>query len=350
MKKKTIYISSALVGLMLLSACNDNDYTYEWAEADSADCMGVYFDSSTPEEYLIMEEADLVQEIKVFRTNAANAADVPLVGKCDSPELVFPSSIHFDAGQTETSFQLDFSNLPLRQAVIYSITVPDEYLKKYSENYFNIKSKVVVSKWEPANQDGSPVKFVFTSSFGAYDVDGEWEEKFYETIESEMLVLPGASRFRVLNFLGSGVDVTFSLTPSTLSGYDGYYRIMPLDHWIPMYEAYEDDLYEEYKANMDEWANPYFVVNYDKDGNWDYVTADLHLLKDGSACPFEYLEIYSYSVTDGLEYSVAWLKSDSANSTHYNGATMYITGYVEKGNAPSLYPYVNFRWDGSNGQ
>lgn len=322
-----------------LTACDDDDVTYVWGEPDAADCMGVYFDPDNATDFIMEPGSDCSVTLKMHRTRTDAAADVPLTLTSDIEGIGMPSTVHFDAGSADADLTLDFNSIPHKQLGSFAITIPDDYIAKYSLNYFNYESTILVSAWEDANSDGTPVTFYFTDTNYISDPYAEIESAIYQPIESEMKVLPGAGKIMIYDFLNTGVDMTFQLTASEYEDFAGYYRLSPVGNYISFNEAYESETYD------DSWYWPWFVFN---DAENDYTACKNYLIADGSYNELGWPFFYWYTDTDasefcyvapkGIEYQGEYLK--------FNAASMWISGTPDGTVVLPGYFYVYFRWDG----
>ncbi len=336
----------ALAGAMV--ACDDDDTTYVWGEPDADDCMGVYFDADNGSDFILEPGGDCAVTLKMHRLLSTSAADVPLTLTSDIEGINMPSSVHFDAGESDAEIVVDFNNVPHKVMGHFSITVPDEYIRKYSLTYFNYESSILVSSWENANTDGSPVTFYLTeTNHVSYPLD-EIVPAVYQPVESEMQVLPGTGKIKITNFLNSGVEITFEMTPSEMESYAGYYRVYPYDNFCTYIDAYESDTYG------DDWNNAWFLTDPNvPEGysySWDYASANLTLL-DGTSSPLTYVSFYAYDNTNGYEFCYMAPKGTEyqAMPLTFNAVNMWISGTPTGSVTLPSYLYLYFKWDGESG-
>ncbi len=335
---KYIYRFLPLLALAF-AACDDDDVTYVMGDPVADDCMGVYFDANNDVDYILEPGADATVTLKIHRKLTNNEADVPLTLTSTVEGISCPSSVHFDAGSADAEIVLDFNSMPTKQMASFSINLPQEYVNPYLLQYYNYESTVLLSAWESANTDGSPVKFYFTADNPMSALFDNPVSYMFEPIECDMKVLPGTGKILISNFLGSGLDINLECTPCEVSGYVGYYRISPLDNYYYFTEAYENEEYAE------TYYNAWFV--YDDEGN-DY--AYLHLTAlDGTEVALESPYIYrnnssyerSYIRPKGMEFQ-AMPVSFNAGLIDFGfyGAGDYTT--------EALYCYAFFTWDGES--
>ncbi len=324
----------AVATLPVLTACSDDD-DYTVGAADADDVMGVYFDADNPVDFIFIPGEGTDVTLTMHRLNTTAAASVPLLLTGDTEGITCPSTVDFEAGSADATIALNFDGIPVKQTVSFAIGVPAEYTNHYSATLYNYESTALISAWESANTDGSPVTFYFTSddgiSLGTLDVT----PVVYEPIQCEMEVLPGAGKIRIQNFMGAGNEMVFSFTPSPIADYEGLYRVCPetTDLIYSFVDAYGDESYAE------TYYNAYFIM---ADAS-TYGTCYLNMLSDGSATTLSYPYVFWYSST--AEYSYASLKS---TSQAYNAVCMGIGGTPSGVSLPTYFNLF-FSWDGNSG-
>jgi hypothetical protein len=223
--KSYIYLALAALGLSLAS-CGD-DYEYQAAEKPADDCMAVYFTTNNESLTLLTSDefnADPSINVEVARVKTDKAASVPVIVKDDDGVFEIPSTVEFAAGDTTAYLKISFPNLPSAQTCTFSIAIADEYVNPYlqldgSDQFI---ASVLVAKWVPAIQ-GITNKIL--------DSDSNYTQS---DTESDLYWLEGLNRFRMTNFLGSGVDLTFELSNASFDANDTSTwvgLIIPLDHY-----------------------------------------------------------------------------------------------------------------------
>ena len=194
---KSIYkfaIAVLTLPIMLVS-CSDND-DYEPGPAPAEDCMSVYFPIQASYNYEFLADEDCIVPVKVKRAESAEAATIPLTVTANEDSqgaFVIPSQVEFAAGEKEAVFNVDCSNLPLRAKCSFTVKIPEEYVNPYSEGTADITVYAsIIGAWE----------------LWAENVPFEFQDK-YNTVYSDIYAMRGTGKFKMENFIGSGVDLPF---------------------------------------------------------------------------------------------------------------------------------------------
>nr|WP_290393258.1 hypothetical protein [uncultured Muribaculum sp.] len=304
---KSIYkfaIAVLTLPIMLVS-CSDND-DYEPGPAPAEDCMSVYFPIQASYNYEFLADEDCIVPVKVKRAESAEAATIPLTVTANEDSqgaFVIPSQVEFAAGEKEAVFNVDCSNLPLRAKCSFTVKIPEEYVNPYSEGTADITVYAsIIGAWE----------------LWAENVPFEFQDK-YNTVYSDIYAMRGTGKFKIENFIGSGVDLPFVvndpakdyaiITPT--ANYDDYSNYVEQDDfncwyfydsendywpsWSPdgvtfpgisyaLVYGYDDSYAYTYMRLSKNEGRFYFSMTYD-DGTfgWNYVDFSYEPLVD----PFE---------------------------------------------------------------
>ena len=331
------YSSILLVILLFATSCCKDKNTWTPGEPDDPNSVGVYFDAENPGDLIIPADDMFEVNISLSRMVATNAVDVPLNLKCSHEGITIPNSVHFDAGQTSATIPVTYSAIPQKTKVSYNITVPDEYLFVYNDSRFNsFDGSILVSQWESANADGSPVTFYFTETNIINNPTVEPKPVTYSPIQCKMEVLPGAGKYRIHNFLGGEWDFEFTLQQSPFGKKKDLYRIMPYEK----YQYLDEETYGEAYYHM------WYLLTGDDTYYGTYYVKNLQ----GADTYFYYPCLYWYSVSNEKEFCAVRLAGtpDSEGvARNYCAASMWL--YVTTANGDKIpdYFYVYFQWDNS---
>lgn len=218
-----------LAAAVCLSSCDDkSDCSYTPGEPTAADCMKVYFDNSNPEDFIDEPGSRTSVDVKVSRVNATEAAEVPIICKSAEEGLTIPSSVKFEAGQTSATFSITFGQLETSKKYNFSLTLPEEYVDHYTV------------------LDGA-------TSYSSYIMDASWDtfidkDTLYYTTGStknmwvtELQRLGNTNRYRVPDFLGSGLAFTF--TVGDAASQKGYYKVEPTTNYYDYFDDYVKGFY-----------------------------------------------------------------------------------------------------------
>jgi len=281
MKMKNIYAALAFTASLLLGACSDNNNDNHIGPQLPEDNPGVYFPLA--ESYYYEFSGDDIREIPVTvaRTKTKGELTVPLSIKAPDANLTIPASAVFADGQAQVSFTVDCSGLPAKQLCQFSVSVPDGYSTPYGQGSETYEAKVLVlGNWEPIATD-------VTYKFEDYDF-----VEIYGDATGELLTLEGTGRYKLTNFLGSGLDINFSIGKKVGSNYD----FVPLNNYIS---------YEEYYGSPSDFGCWYFYDSEnDKWPTWS---------PDGSENKISYPLMYGYEEASNYLWSYISLAKGSAN-------------------------------------
>lgn len=250
--------------LLLLGACSSDD-KWEPGQPDQTK-MGVFFTSM--EKYNVTVEADdsHVFTVEVGRIDATDAATVPLkVISC--PEgVVVPQAVEFEAGQETSSFMIDVNDMPLKTTGDIVLQIDPAYAAMYGAGTSEMSLTVTIA--------GGWVVLADDVEISCYINDS------YPVLTTTLWNLEGSNRFKIPDFLGSGVDLVFFASDPTLS-YPVIYPFTNYKYYYELWSSYEDD--EDY---------PWYFYNTEKAVYPSIWTPE------GWPKSIEYLSFYLYDGTD----------------------------------------------------
>lgn len=246
----------------LTFSCDDSeDFSAGPKVAD--DCVGVYFPVQDSYSYVFGstdEEKSL--SVKISRLSSDKAIAIPIQVNADAAGVSAPGSITFDEGQKEATFTITCDNIPLKQNVKCSVSVPEEYYNPYALGSGSISLDLLVSDW---TLWAERAEFVF--------------ENYYSPVYSDIYAMPGTKNFKIVNFLGSGIDVPFKAIDFTPGkGLPSKSRLFPTENlWD------EEDSYNTwYLYDWSDWTYPEWTpdpevettITYLNVYGWDESTGD----------------------------------------------------------------------------
>lgn len=131
----------------------------------------------TPEEYADRPSIDLT----VKRANSKGDADVAVI--VDRADEVFeiPSAVSFKDGETEATLTVGCKNLEALKPYQFTIHLDENATNPY-------------------------VKVVENARF-------TYQDNIFPAVTSDIYELEGQNKFKIENFLGSGVDLSFKIIP-----------------------------------------------------------------------------------------------------------------------------------------
>lgn len=214
--KTRIFLPVVAVGLCL-TACHDDDYTYEVGEPAPQGTVSPYFPSTVASYYAFSPLDEKVITIPVERKITDQAVTLPLSFSTEAQGFQFPSEVSFAQGQAEAEIQIDCSGIAHKVESSFSVTFPSEQLNPYVEGYTSLDITAILSEW----------------TLYAEGVTATLDEK--NAITGDIYMLEGSRQFKFSNFLNSTVDVILNL-PTTYTepwgvGLGNSYALVPIKNY-----------------------------------------------------------------------------------------------------------------------
>lgn len=221
------YILAA--GVLMLASCSDD----KWEPGpQSGDTMGVYFGVQSDYNLLIEPDDNHLIELTLERLDSEKEAVVPLkVVSC--PEgAVLPESATFAAGSKTTTVIADFTNVPAKTSGLLQIQVDPAYATLYGAGTSDLRMKVTMTgDWIPLSEKVT----VYYDGGSTYDI--------YDGQTTKIMMLEGTDRFKILDFMYSGLDLPFQIGDKAEHESTGYAEIVPYKNFISYEELYGSDDY-----------------------------------------------------------------------------------------------------------
>lgn len=304
------FLCAAAAGLGLMAtSCSKSD-EYEKGAETPAGCISAYFSSSnksslvlTPEEYA---QSDILT-LKVERAVSDAAASVPIVVVRKDSGFEIPDAVDFQAGEASATIDVKMNGLQEKTGYSFTIRIADEYADHYTirDGSDVYTGNVLIAKW---------VKVVENATF-------YYQGGYFPTVYSDIYHLDGYNRFYIEDFLGSGIDLGFSIKSydsdkgtfipfsaddrSTWAG-----KFEPLDHFLDDPDGYSywwlmnDVLNQDYASWTPEgWTTAIDYINFYTSDDTTYSYIDMNGAADAST---GYLCSYTY-LSDGSEPGYIYL-------------------------------------------
>ncbi len=311
----------AAVVAVAFTACSDSD-SYERAGKVAEGTATAYFASSntasevlTPAEYADHQSFKLT----VKRNNTAGDVSVPVVVDYADAVFTIPSAAVFKDGEAETAIEVGCPNLEQRKTYKFSIHLAEEstnpYLATEGSPVFNYS--ILVASW---------VKVVSRAQM-------VWDKTEFASSYSDIYWLEGQNRFRIENFLGSGIDLQFSIVAKDSE--TGEYKADAFNAndrstWHGAFVPYDHCMSDPYGGSY--W---YFMSNAETEeyASW-YPDGEDHL-------GIEYINFYDSPTSE--DYASVDLRGSTTSYAAFLIPYVYYTDGTESG-----YTYLYMYWDSSN--
>ena len=311
--KEYIYIAAAGLALLSAGSCCEKD-NYEKGPETAPGCIAAYFPSSNQSSLTLTQEeysASNTLTLTVERAVSDEAASVPVIVVSKDNVFDVPSAVEFAAGESTATLDIAMNGLEQRVNYSFTIRLADDYVDHYKiqDGSDVFTSNVLIARW---------VKVVKNARF-------MYEGQIFEDVYSDIYNLEGYNKFYIENFLGSGVDLGFSI------------------------KSYDDEQGQFIKFDPDDkstWAGTFIPTDHfldDPDGgawwwlmkdvvNQDYAAwtpegsengfTGINFYKDESSTDFAYIDMNgSTSSTTGFLCSYGYLADGS--ETNYVYIYMY---------------------------
>lgn len=186
-------ILASIAILTLATACSDSD---DWTPGpEEASGAVAYFPEQSAYKFTLMPDDDHTIPVLIARNSAVGDATVALTCTSSVEGLSLPTSVTFHDGEKTTFVPIDCSNVPLKTSAQISLTINDPLI--YGAGSAQVDLTVTTTAgW-------IKVATVYCSF-----------QEYYSPITMDLMVLDGTSSFKFADYLGSGVDLPFTLTSS----------------------------------------------------------------------------------------------------------------------------------------
>ena len=240
-KSFIIYALAMTAVAFAATSCSDDEWTP--GPAADPDSAGIYFPAQAAYSYTISADDSRIIPITVNRLNPEKAVSVPVVATVTGSGIGLPQTIEFAAGERSTMLDIDCSGMETKTSGSVSISFPDGYASSYGAGTESISVDITVT--------GGWVML-------AEDIDVSFDVK-YSSIKGSLLMLEGTKKFRLQNFLNSGLNLDFNVSSETSASAE----LIPLTNAISYadaYPGYDDDsyntwiLYDEANSTYPEWS------------------------------------------------------------------------------------------------
>lgn len=269
MMKRIIYNISMLLAVTLgFTACNDKaDSDYVPGTPTPANSMQVYFDASNGTDFVFSPGEKGTVDILVSRVDTTEAAEVPVIVKSATDGLSIPSSVKFNAGEQFATLTISADTMEEDKKYEFSLAIDEAYADHYTQ----------------LNGASSYSGYLMEASWATYVPEAvlTWKVGGTEqTWTTEIERLGSTSRYRIKDFVGSGLDMVFTVGGAA-DGQTGYYKIEPYTNYTNWSEDGVDCfvLYDSSKQEYPQWtvgsktiSNLYIMRSYSGYGDYSYIS------------------------------------------------------------------------------
>lgn len=227
-----------LIGLAMMASCSDD----KWEPgAPNAENMGVYFDKQSAYTYMIEPDDSHLINLTFRRADSSMEAIVPLQTISCPEGVVLPQSVTFAAGSATAVAVADLTNMPTKTSGTIEIKIDPAYSTVYAAGTSTLALNITMS--------GGWIDI-------APDVTLSYYDNNFPSQSTKIQQLDGTNRFKLCNFMNSGLDVYFTVDGDTAE----YAEFLPYKNSISYEELYGEDeygmwcFYDTDKEELPQWV------------------------------------------------------------------------------------------------
>ena len=285
MKLNKIFLGLIGMAALTMASCSDKD-EYEWASVSGPQ---VYFSDALPSQYEI-DPAGTTFNVPISRADASNSLTVNLTSTTANPMYSVPSSVTFDAGQTEANIPVSYDATKIEYGRYDDITITvadDSQATPWGIKEFTFKAGVTDwGPWQKWNSTGT-ADYTYVNFWSGDDMDLPF-------VYRHNMIKTNLYQFKLSNW-GYGVEIVFDYDESTgyvtcAKQWTGY------DHSSYGYVYAED--YNAYRIEKGAAAIPEGYGTFDKEQG--IITIPLAYVVDAGTFGYdpEYIYIDGYVRAD----------------------------------------------------
>lgn len=206
MKINTFFYMAVICLGLGLSSCSDDEY--QRGEEPVPYNMTAYFSANNKAEYIFTPE-DVAEsstlQLEVKRLQSDDAASIPVIVVDKDDIFKIPATVEFEAGESTATLNVEYAGIEEKKLCKFSIRLDENFIDPYKkvEGSDVYAASVFVSNWRQISKN---VQFWFTNINDKYNSKIFHSANFYQ--------LEGQNRFRFEDYLGSGIDMQFSIVPT----------------------------------------------------------------------------------------------------------------------------------------
>ena len=206
MKINTFFYMAVICLGLGLSSCSDDEY--QRGEEPVPYNMTAYFSANNKAEYIFTPE-DVAEsstlQLEVKRLQSDDAASIPVIVVDKDDIFKIPATVEFEAGESTATLNVEYAGIEEKKLCKFSIRLDENFIDPYKkvEGSDVYAASVFVSNWRQISKN---VQFWFTNINDKYNSKIFHNANFYQ--------LEGQNRFRFEDYLGSGIDMQFSIVPT----------------------------------------------------------------------------------------------------------------------------------------
>lgn len=197
------YAAATLLFLtgMTTVGCSDSD---KWTPGPQDTNIGVSasFDKPATTSYIFGSDYNpdqMLINVEVKRQDTAGAATVGVTLNADVEGFTCPATIDFADGEAQTSFAINCSGIPKGAVYNVSVVLAEDQTNIYGDGINRLDFKAIKADW------------IILSDRARY-IYSDGNQTIYPSTYGELYQLEGTKTFKLTDFFGSGLDMTFECT------------------------------------------------------------------------------------------------------------------------------------------
>lgn len=217
---------AALMLAMMATGCSDSD---KWTPGPQDTDTGVsaYFVSPSATSYIFgSDAAEIAINVPVERRVTEGEATVGITMTSDVEGFKCPDQVTFADGESSVTVTIDCSGIPDGKVYNVALRLAEDETNIYGEGLNEVRFTAIKADWIEISDN---VRYLYS----------DWDKTaLYPATYANMYQLEGTMMFKLTDFFGSGLDITFNCdTPNATVLY-------------PLQNADFENVYDEDKADV----------------------------------------------------------------------------------------------------
>lgn len=268
---KNLFKSYILIsGVFMLTGCSD-----EWQPGPEVEStMGVYFGTQSAYSYVIEPDDSHLLEMTLGRMDYDKEATVPLTLVASPEGVKVPPSVTFAAGSKTASITVDVTDMQEKTNGVVELAIDPAYTNIYAAGTSSLHLDIqMTGGWIPV----------------ADKVTIRYEDQNFNNVlpvqTTQILQLDGTDKFKIVDFLYSGLDLYFNVADIDEHQTSGSSEIVPYKNAISYSEIFDDDdiydmwvFYDTANEELPSWTPP------------------------GATCPVDFVSFYSGKSYESISF------------------------------------------------
>lgn len=191
--------SAVLILGLMATSCSDSD---KWTPGPQDTNIGVsaYFEKPATTSYIFgsdYDPEDMVIDVEVMRQDTKGDASVGITLKSDVEGFSCQNAVNFAAGEASATFQINCSAIPKGTPYNVTVELAEDQTDIYGIGTNQLTFSAIKADWK------------LLSDQACYLYSDYSYNAIYPATYGELYQLEGTKTFKLTDFFGSGLDITF---------------------------------------------------------------------------------------------------------------------------------------------